>query len=158
MDNDVFTSININRSRLALKSEEIATRESTPQHSISNVNMTNMDLHNNSNELLTQSVYYDVQNNITNQNSNNIDQILKTTTESSETIQRLTEQLDILNKQLNVKTSQYNELNACLLKQTAFCENLTELLKNSEQKNIALNQSICKNNETIQNLNKNLGR
>ena len=158
MENDVFASMSLNRSKLALKSDDTTTPESTPHH-LNTVNITNTDLQNNSTELLTQSVYYDVQNNLNNQNNtNNIDQILKTTTESSETIHKLTEQLDILNKQLNFKTTQYNELNACLIKQTAFCENLTELLKKSEQKNTDLNQTILKNNETIESLNKNLGK
>ncbi len=153
MENDLFASININRSRVGLKYDDIIADELTPQQ-LNTVNMTNMDIYNNSTDILAQC---EIQNNLTNKNSNKIDQMLKATTESTETIHQLSEQLDILNKELNVKTTQYNELKSCLLKQTDFCENLSELLKKSEQKNTDLNKTLSKNNETIENLNNNLG-
>jgi hypothetical protein len=55
--------------------------------------------------------------------------------ELNDVTKKLIDQIEVLNKQLELKTSQNYEINSCLIKQTTFCENLTELLKNSEQKN-----------------------
>lgn len=63
-----------------------------------------------------------------------------------------TQQTANLNEQLNEKVKQLNDLNACLVKQTNFCENLSEMLKVSNAKITELNTTIEKHLITISNL------
>ena len=72
-------------------------------------------------------------------------------------INSLQVEIENLKKQLDAKTAQYTELNACLVKQTSLCENLTELLRKSEEKNVDLSSKEDNNLSLIQSLENNLG-
>lgn len=76
------------------------------------------------------------------------DSVLNTDTYSNETskinspsdndstmfLEKMAAQIQVLNDQLNAKTTQNNELNNCLIKQTNLCENLSQLLKQNQEK------------------------
>lgn len=47
---------------------------------------------------------------------------------------RLNAMIETLTEQLNFKTKQNSDLNNCLIKQTNLCENLSDMLKKSQQK------------------------
>ena len=67
-------------------------------------------------------------------------------------------EIENLKKQLDSKTVQNIDLNACLVKQTTFCENLSELLRKSEQKNVDLKETEETNLSKIKSLENNLGK
>jgi hypothetical protein len=73
-------------------------------------------------------------------------------------INSLQVEIENLKKQLDAKTTQYTELNACLVKQTGLCENLTELLRKSEEKNVDLSKKEDNNLSLIKGLETNLGK
>jgi hypothetical protein len=73
-------------------------------------------------------------------------------------ITNMSNEIENLKKQLDAKSSQNTELNACLVKQTTFCENLSELLRKSEQKNVDLSEKEVTNSIQIKKLEKSLGK
>ena len=73
-------------------------------------------------------------------------------------ITNMSVEIENLKKQLDSKTVQNIDLNACLVKQTTFCENLSELLRKSEQKNVDLKETEETNLSKIKSLENNLGK
>jgi hypothetical protein len=69
----------------------------------------------------------------------------------------LNSQIQILNEQLNMKITQCSDLNNCLIKQTNLCDNLTNLLKQNQEKNSDLEITAQNHLITIENLQNNLG-
>lgn len=67
-------------------------------------------------------------------------------------ISKLNTELEKLKEELRAKAEQNSELNSCLVKQTNFCENLSLLLKKSEEKNSDLEEQHSQNLATIKNL------
>lgn len=57
----------------------------------------------------------------------------------------LREQIRVLGEQLNTKAQENADLNACLVKQTSLGENLSSVLRTSEEKNKQLENSVEKN-------------
>jgi hypothetical protein len=122
--------------------------------------MNNMNSENGKNRELdyqqnkiTQSVYYDANNVNKNYDDNkSIDTVNSDANASVQNVSSLITQLDALRDQLNCKTKQNEELSACLLKQTNFCENLSELLRNSDDKSKDLEVTLAKNSTTISHL------
>lgn len=67
-------------------------------------------------------------------------------------INNLIEQIKHLNEQSDRKSQQISELNSSLLKQTDFCQNLTDLLRKSEEKNEILEANLEKSQAKINSL------
>ena len=67
-------------------------------------------------------------------------------------ISKLNVELEKLKEELRAKSEQNSELNSCLVKQTNFCENLSQLLKKSEEKNSYLEEQHSQSLATIRNL------
>ena len=76
---------------------------------------------------------------------------------SPEETNNLLAEIEILKRQLDDKSMQISDLNACLVKQTSFCENLSDLLKKSEQKNGILNEEANARVNSIKTLESELG-
>ena len=68
-------------------------------------------------------------------------------------VNELREQLQNLTDQLSGKANEATELNSCLIKQTNLNENLSNLLRASEEKNKQLEASYSSRIETLQNEN-----
>ena len=56
------------------------------------------------------------------------------TSDSTMYMDKMALQIQQLNEQLSAKTQQISDLNSCLVKQTNFCENLSNLLQQSQEK------------------------
>ncbi len=56
------------------------------------------------------------------------------TSDSTMYIDKMALQIQQLNEQLGAKSQQISDLNSCLVKQTSFCENLSNLLQQSQEK------------------------
>jgi chromosome segregation ATPase len=104
----------------------------------------------------SQSVHYDENRNggETTEDNKSIDTVNSeaATANASNIIQQHASQLEVLREQLSVKTRQNEELSACLLKQTNFCENLSELLRTSDEKSKDLETRLTEQTKSMTSL------
>jgi hypothetical protein len=71
--------------------------------------------------------------------------------------ERLKRQLELLNEQIFAKNQQNQELSNCLIRQTQLSDNLSELLKKSESKNIELESNLAKLNQKVSDVQSDFG-
>ena len=72
-------------------------------------------------------------------------------------LEKMAAQIQVLNDQLMSKTTQNNELNSCLTKQTNLCENLSSLLKQNQEKLAVMEKEKAQLTETNNQLQGNFG-
>ena len=105
-------------------------------------NNNNLNLHN-SHSPTNQSILFETTKNESNSESYSVTNAL---------VNELREQLQSLNEQLSVKTRENTELNSCLVKQTNLSENLSSLLRASEEKNKHIDDSLTQQLAKIESL------
>lgn len=73
-------------------------------------------------------------------------------------LEKMEAQIKFLNDQLAAKVNQNLELNECLIKQTSMCENLSEMLRQSQDKVVALDADRLKSISTIEKMQGQFGK
>lgn len=86
--------------------------------------------------------------------TNNSKQDVSSSNDNNSTmfLEKMEAQIKYLNDQLAAKVNQNLELNECLVKQTSMCENLSEMLKQSQEKVVALDADRLKGISTIEKI------
>ena len=79
-------------------------------------------------------------------------------TAAAENFSSLASQIEMLREQLAAKSKQNEELSECLVKQTSFCENLSEMLRASDQRRQEANSAANKYLEKISQLEEDKSR
>jgi predicted RNase H-like nuclease (RuvC/YqgF family) len=127
-------------------------------HTNKNSSPNNLDADSSAN--LTQSVYYDAAINNNRLTVEELDESKRNLSPDTDvekvddsSLIALKEQIKHLNEQLNAKVQENSDLNSCLMKQASLSENLSNLLRVSDEKNGQLETSYRSKIETLQNEN-----